>query len=97
MFVLWEWLNSSSMETAAPRADSLEIVEAKWVHQQLYLVFNHRVKGAVEKFLGCALLHVNDLFNHHWHFLLVDFLLVLGGIRIKVTEDRDCDGVHVGL
>ena len=97
MFVLWEWLNGSSMETATPRADSLEIVEAKWVHQQLYLVFNHRVKGAVEKLLGCALLHVNDLFNHHWHFLLVDFLLVLGGMRIKVTEDRDCDGVHVGL
>ena len=75
-------LYGAPVEAAAPRADSLEIVEAKRVHQQLYLVFDHGVKGAVEKLLGCALLHVNNFFNHHWYLLLVNFLLVMGGMHI---------------
>ena len=75
-------LYGAPVEAAAPRADSLEIVKAEWVHQQLYLIFDHWVKGAVKKLLSCALLYVDYFLNHHWHLLFGDFLLVLGGMRI---------------
>ena len=82
LFVLRKRLYGAPVEATAPRADSLEIVEAERVHQQLYLVFYHGVKGTVKKLLGCALLHVNNFFDHHWYLLLVNFLLVMGGMHI---------------
>ena len=65
------------------------------MHHHLDLVLDHWVLRAIIQRLGGLLFDVENLGDHSWHFLIIDFLLVLARVLVDVGQDGEPDWVHI--